>query len=209
MKPLDILLQRWRISKVKPWIPDEARILDLGCYQGELFESLDMRTGPSLGIDPLVAAKHNGHVVLLPWKFSEPMPLAASSFDVITLLATFEHLQDKRSVVRECYRLLEAGGLVVLTVPSPLVDVILSALVKLRMIDGMSLEEHHGYNPELTPGYFINHGFHMKALERFQLGFNYLYVFQKPTSAHPGGYSIPDHNTSMMGHRPMPESRAN
>ena len=89
MKPLDKVLQHWRIIKASKWIPEGARVLDFGCHQGELFNRLQNTIGFSLGFDPLVRTNSQANAILLPWIFSEPMPLASASFDVITLLATF------------------------------------------------------------------------------------------------------------------------
>ena len=65
-------------------------------------------------------------------------------FDVITLLAVLEHVETDDLVVWRdaCARLLEPGGLIVATVPSPRVDEILHTLMKLHVIDGMSVHEH-------------------------------------------------------------------
>ena len=55
-------------------------------------------------------------------------------FDVITLLAVLEHVETDDLVVWRdaCARLLEPGGLIVATVPSPRVDEILHTLMTLH-----------------------------------------------------------------------------
>jgi SAM-dependent methyltransferase len=104
---------------------------------------------------------------------------AAKSFDVVVMLATLEHIQDKEPLARECRRLLRPGGRVIGTVPAPVVDAIVDLLRRLRLADGMSLEEHHGFDPSTTPEVFGRHGFDLEHHSRFQLGLNHLFVFRK------------------------------
>jgi hypothetical protein len=49
-----------------------------------------------------------------------------------------------------------------------------------RLIDGMSLEQHHGFDPRQTRSVFEPCGLRLVRASRFQLGFNNLFVFQKP-----------------------------
>jgi hypothetical protein len=60
------------------------------------------------------------------------------------------------------------------------VDHILAALCGLRLADGMSLEQHDGFDPRTTPEFFVPSGFVLEYRRRFQLGLNHLFVFRKP-----------------------------
>ncbi len=68
----------------------------------------------------------------------------------------------------------------IITVPAGFVDVIVHLLCKVRLADGMSLDEHHGYDPRTTPEVFGRHGFVLENWRRFQLGLNHLFVLLKP-----------------------------
>jgi 2-polyprenyl-3-methyl-5-hydroxy-6-metoxy-1,4-benzoquinol methylase len=176
----DYFIQWWRIQMAARWILPGSRVLDIGCHQGEFLSFLGEQIAPSIGIDPLYRA--NGEPIqhqLLPWEFHEGMPFENNSFDTITLLATLEHMQNKDAAAREIRRLLSPGGRVVITVPSVVVDRILDILLVLQVVDGMSLEEHHGFSPEEVPGIFVQEGLELISLQKFQLGLNYLYVFER------------------------------
>ena len=181
MKALDRALQRWRIAKAKPFIPSGARVLDVGCSAGALFRQLGSLIGSGVGIDPeLREPLVVGNARLYPGRFPKDMP-EAEPFDVITLLAVLEHVpRSEQSVVASaCARLLKPGGKIVITVPSPQVDVILKVLRALRLVEGMSLEQHFGFEPREVGPLFTGAGLTLVAQQKFQLGLNNLFVFQR------------------------------
>jgi SAM-dependent methyltransferase len=162
------------------WIPQGSRVLDIGCHQGEFLLWLGEKIAPSVGFDPLYKENQNTQKhQFFARNFKEGMPLEDNSFDAIILLATIEHIHEKSSIAKESARLLRAGGRVIITVPSPLVDKILDMLIILRFVDGMSLEEHHGFLPDELPGIFLPAGFRLGKKQKFQFGLNNLYVFER------------------------------
>ena len=82
---------------------------------------------------------------------------------------------------------LEETGVIV-TVPAGFVDVIIHLLCKVRLADGMSLDEHHGYDPRTTPHVFGRFGFVLERHRRFQLGLNHLFVLRKPATVEAEGH---------------------
>jgi SAM-dependent methyltransferase len=132
-----------------------------------------------VGLDPLARPETGPCFRILAELFLEPMRFGDESFDAVVLLATLEHVRDKEPLARECRRLLRPGGRVIVTVPAPVVDRIVAWLCRLRLADGMSLEEHHGFEPADTPAIFTRHGFDLEHRGWFQLGLNRLYVFRK------------------------------
>jgi 2-polyprenyl-3-methyl-5-hydroxy-6-metoxy-1,4-benzoquinol methylase len=183
MKFTDRYLQNRRIARVRRFIPPGAKILDIGSADGALFRQLGPVVGAgSIGVDPTLKASLmvNG-AVLHPGFFPASVPDAAGPFDVITMLAVLEHFPeaDYELLRKGCAAQLRTGGKLLITVPSPRVDYILKWLAFFRVIDGMSLEEHHGYEPGKTTGIFPPPQFRRVCHERFQLGLNHLFALER------------------------------
>lgn len=181
MKPLDRLLQRWRIAKAAPYITPGVRVLDIGCADGALFRRYCAKIEAGIGIDPEPDRfVDSGRWQLIAGRFPEDLS-DSEPFDVITMLAVLEHIprSEQPRVARHCARLLKNGGHLVVTVPSRAVDPIISVLTRLRLMEGTSLEQHYGFDPQSTPSLFSRHGLRLVAAERFELGLNNLFVFRK------------------------------
>jgi 2-polyprenyl-3-methyl-5-hydroxy-6-metoxy-1,4-benzoquinol methylase len=183
MKATDRILQAWRIDKVRKFISSGAKILDIGSADGALFCRLGPMVGAgSMGVDPTLRKPLtiNGSV-LHPGFFPEAIPASAGQFDVITMLAVLEHFPETAydSLRSGCEKLLRPGGKLLITVPSHQVDLILKWLSFFRLIDGMSLEEHHGYEVSKTVEIFPPEKFRLIKHAGFQLGLNNLFVFER------------------------------
>ncbi len=189
MKWLDRYLRDLRIAQALPFIPRGGRLLDIGCFDQTLLHKVSSSVREAVGIDPLVEPSEKGNVRVLrgtlPWSgpnlpdLLATKPDPAAGFSCITMLAVLEHIPDTPAVARECHRLLAPGGTVVITVPISQVDHILKVLSRLRLIEGMSLEEHHGYNVKDTVPTFSAAGFKLRVNRGFELGLNRLFVFEK------------------------------
>jgi SAM-dependent methyltransferase len=177
----DRLLQAWRIARARRYIPYGASVLDIGCADGALFKALGSRLKYGIGIDPMLSRMvETERYCLISGTFPEDLG-GSDSVDVITLLAVLEHIppSSQPEFAQHCASYLKQHGLLIVTVPSPGVDQIVSCLERVHILDGMSLGEHYGYDPAATPKLFLSHGFSLVKSEKFQLGFNNLYVFQR------------------------------
>jgi 2-polyprenyl-3-methyl-5-hydroxy-6-metoxy-1,4-benzoquinol methylase len=181
MRLLDRLLRSWRVAKVRPYLRPGCSVLDVGCHDGALFTTFEQVIARGVGIDPAleVSATH-GRFRFIAGGFPSA-EVGGERFDVITFLAVLEHVQteDLPSWRRECERVLDPGGLIVVTVPSPIVDRVLDVLVRLRLVSGMSLHEHHGFNPSAVLSMLPRPSFELLEHRRFEVGMNHLYVFRR------------------------------
>lgn len=179
LKAIDHLLASMRFAKVKPYIANGAKLLDVGTGDGRFLRKLNGHVDSAVGIDPILKKPITlGTCRLVPGYFPKDWVID-ESFDVITMLATIEHIPSNRlpAVEEACWKLLSPGGQLIITVPHPIVDKILYFLKYFRCINGLALEEHYGFVPETLSDYFRRWKLVKKT--RWQLGCNYLFVFQK------------------------------
>ncbi len=76
-----------------------------------------------------------------------PEEIEEGSYDLCTVLAVLEHLPDPIECVREAYRALKPGGVLVATCPTPFWDHIAGMF-------GMVADEHH--EVEVTGAYMVD-----------------------------------------------------
>jgi 2-polyprenyl-3-methyl-5-hydroxy-6-metoxy-1,4-benzoquinol methylase len=181
MKTVDRILQQWRLAKVRPYMSKGARVLDVGCADGALFRKFRSQIEEVVGIDPtLRQSVEMDRCRLISGQFPDNVP-DTGPFDAITMLAVLEHIQSEEQPrwATACARLLKPGGYLIITAPSPVVDRVLALLKFIRLIDGMSLEEHYGFEPRCVPSLFSVGTMELVKAGRFQLGLNNLFVFRK------------------------------
>jgi len=100
----------------------DLKILDIGCGTGGMLPVL-APFGRVTGIDPSEAAirysqeQYGGRVELLRVDFPAAMP-PGGGYDLVTLFDVLEHLDDDTGALRKAAGLLNAGGLMILTVPA-------------------------------------------------------------------------------------------
>ena len=72
------------------------------------------------------------------------LPFDDGYFDVVTMLAVFEHIEPSRLgiVVSEIRRILKPGGTYILTTPAGWTHHVLWSLAALRVVDPVQIAEH-------------------------------------------------------------------
>jgi SAM-dependent methyltransferase len=180
VKALDNYLRNVRIAKARRFVERGDVVVDVGCADGTMFERWGDTIEYGYGVDPTIEEKLEAPgYALYPGHFPDALP--AVKCDLITMLAVLEHIppDEQAKLAQRCHEMLNPGGRIVVTVPSPWVDDILDLLSRLRLVDGMSLEEHYGFEPADTLGVFPSPLFRLVCRRSFQLGLNNLFVFER------------------------------
>lgn len=187
MKRLDKFLRSYRERLVLRVLENKhGAIFDIGCGDGSFLQSLSGHFQVRYGCDPAISEW--GSEKAAPIQLvAEPFPAALRAipdsvkFDVFTAMAVFEHLppDELRQVALAVHNRLNHGGVLVVTVPSPVVDQLLHILMALRLIDGQEVHQHYGFRPSSLPGLMKPH---LELVERgkFQMGLNNIFVFAVP-----------------------------
>ena len=103
-------------------LPAGNRFLDIGCGTGVLAVQLKDRYDEVYGVDiarlPVkIAVKNQVRAVQVNLNH-EILPYPDNYFDTITILSTLQYFYDLDLVIKEVYRVLTPGGLLVMTVPN-------------------------------------------------------------------------------------------
>lgn len=124
-----------------------GRLLDFGCGSSPFFLS-ETTFGEKFGVDKMVPESGSEVDGIKLSHFDvdtqDRLPFESESFDVVTMLAVFEHIDVERLVllIDEIHRVLKKGGVYILTTPSGWTGPILDLLKVLRMVSSEEIDEH-------------------------------------------------------------------
>jgi SAM-dependent methyltransferase len=181
----ETLLARQRSRKADSLILDwhrRGRLLDIGCGSFPLFLShTQFRERHGIDRVPHSATeewKRRGiHLINQDLEADPCLPYPDHSFTVVTMLAVFEHVKPAQLVmlVSEVRRVLEPGGLYVLTTPACWTGWLLRLMARLRFLSREEIEEHkHQYRHIEIREVLRTSGFHpaLIRLGHFELFMN-------------------------------------
>lgn len=153
-----------------------GRILDIGCGAHPRF-LIRTEFSEKYGLDRV--SEQNEHaryphaITRLDCDIAKEdrLPFEDKYFDVITMLAVFEHIEPERlvEVVAEIHRILRPGGVYILTTPAIWTDGLLRFMAQLRLINPVLMQEHKdAYSPNKISSILQRGGF---SMERLQFGY--------------------------------------
>ena len=147
-------------------------MLDIGCGTFPYF-LLVSNARKKYGIDPSVnlslLKNNNKNIFLKKIKVGEQrLPFKDNFFDVITMLAVFEHIDhDKLNhALKEVKRTLKRGGIFIITTPAPWSDRPLHYLANFGIISKEEIHEHkHNLTHKRIKEYLKDAGFSEDKIE--------------------------------------------
>jgi 2-polyprenyl-3-methyl-5-hydroxy-6-metoxy-1,4-benzoquinol methylase len=151
------LLAGLRRGMAESLIPENhrcGRILDIGCGSFPVFLS-ETRFEERHGIDRVndgtasELAERGLSMVNQDLERNAELPYRSGHFSVVTMLAVFEHIRPIQLVelLSEVRRVLEPGGMYVMTTPAFWTGDLLKLMAKLQLVSAEEIEEHkHSYS---------------------------------------------------------------
>ncbi len=104
-----------------PWDGEPGRLLDFGCGGGSFLRRMADRGWSVTGVDASASAVREVQESLGLTALNGTLPhpdLSPSSFEVITMWHSIEHVHDPIAVLREAFRLLVPGGKIIVACPN-------------------------------------------------------------------------------------------
>ena len=177
---LENFLAKKRIIMSNKLIPQNlrcGRILDIGC--GAIpFVLLNTTFNYKYGLDVIVNTNYSKENMIIK-KFDiekeTKLPFEDVFFDVVTMLAVFEHIEPSKlvNILVEIRRILKPNGRFILTTPAAWTDKLLKLMAKLRLVSPEEINEHKGaYHKRSIALYLENSGF-----EKEKMHFGYFEMF--------------------------------
>ncbi len=188
MNPIKYLvicsLKYLRIRKTLKHIKNGVNILDIGCGDCALLNKIKNRIKCGVGIDERIKPQKNNNIELKKLSIKTGLPFEKSTFDVITMTAFIEHLDNPYKLLNDVNRVLKKNGLIIITTPTPKSRPIWEFLVNLGFSDEESDEEgvnahKHYFNLNELSTILKETGFKIVESKLFEFGMNSFIVGEK------------------------------
>lgn len=157
--------RRLILSYIAPFLPDKGNCLDIGCGSGFYVNLLKKKGVFAVGIDlHMRNIRYGGNFVV---GAGGELPFRSASVDAVLLNQVLEHIKDDKKAVREIRRVLNSGGIAIVTVPTFSIEEHFDSEVGARHArEGYSMEgitslfESQGFE-------ILEKGYYMRRISRF------------------------------------------
>jgi ubiquinone/menaquinone biosynthesis C-methylase UbiE len=128
----------------------KGSILDIGCGAYPFF-LLNTEFSNKYGLDKVMAEISNNliygrdvNLINYDVEKENTLPFSDEYFDVVTMLAVFEHIEPERlpQMIGEIHRILKRDGMSIMTTPAEWTDMLLRFMAKLKLVSPVEIEEH-------------------------------------------------------------------
>ena len=144
---LEPILRWMRVRRVINHIPKNSVVLDVGCGKTAAFlRAISYKIKQGIGIDFKTENTKIDNIEISQIRLESDLPFDESSFDVVTMLAVLEHIENEQQILQEIHRVLVPGGKLVITVPSVWSQPVLELLAyKLKIVSEAEILDHKRY----------------------------------------------------------------
>lgn len=153
----------------------QGRILDIGCGNNALVK----KYGNGIGVD------------VFPWEGVDiicdttKLPFGANEFDRVFFIACLNHIPEREKVLKEAFRVLKPGGMVIITMIGPITGLLVH---KIGLIFGepdqkerrMKEGELYGMSQKEVDSLLEKAGFKEISHKIFELGLNTIFLAKRP-----------------------------
>lgn len=125
---------RARESRLRPLLPANARVVEIGSYVGGFLHVARDWGWDALGLDVGEDTSHFSRAKGYPTRTAslDECAFDAASFDGVFIWNTFEQIEEPRALLDEVRRVLRPGGVLVIRTPNALFYEVCEALLELR-----------------------------------------------------------------------------
>ncbi len=169
---LEKYLAKKRACMANQLIPSHlrnGRILDIGCGSFPYF-LLNTVFTKKCGLDKVAQEErqmplrdeYGIDIIDFDLERDEALPFDDRYFEVVTMLAVFEHIEPERlrALMAETSRVLKPGGTFVITTPAPWTDLLLKMMARLGLVSKIEIDEHKAvYSREKIRSILAKNGF--------------------------------------------------
>jgi ubiquinone/menaquinone biosynthesis C-methylase UbiE len=168
-----LIKKRTNITNRK--IPVQKRkgsVLDLGCGAEPYFLT-HTKFKKKYGIDWTIKDNTRKDMTLLERSIEEPLPYFNATFDVVTMLATIEHINKISEVLKEAIRVLKPGGMLIMTTPTSMANKILKILAFTGLVSMEEVLEHkNAYGKKEIKKMLMKAGYEKIKINSFEINLN-------------------------------------
>lgn len=181
---LEPILRSFRVRRVLPYVRrhDHCHLLDIGCgWEARFLKAVEPHISKGVGVDFKAPNISTQKIQTQSVTLEDSLPFADESFNVVSMLAVLEHLDQPEAILREIHRVLCVGGELVLTVPSNAAKPVLEFLAfRIGIVNPEEIADHKAYyNKDSLARILDLTGFTVIKHAYFQLGMNNFCVAKK------------------------------